>query len=173
MKIGLPHHHLSVLSRTMGYRLLFALAATLLLLLPKAALPQSLQTFDPHSQTPVLVRNGGATLTQHYDPSKTLRLTIALAHPNMAGERALIDQLHDKQSPLFHKYLTSAEWDARFAPSVADEQAVVDWAKSQGLTVTNRYADRLLVDVIGTAGAIEKAFNLKINNYSVGSETYF
>jgi hypothetical protein len=144
-----------------------------ILLLPQPVRSQTLQAIDPHSQTPVQVRTGSATLTQHYDPSKTLRLTIALTHPHPTQERTLIDALHDKHSPLFHQYLSSSEWDARFAPSVEDEQAVVDWANSQGLSVTNRYPDRLLVDVVATAGAIEKAFNLKINSYKVGSETYY
>lgn len=159
--------------RTACSRMLSLCATTLLMLLPQAAISQSLQTVDPLSQTPVQVRTGSATLTQHYDPTKMLRLTIALKVPHMDQERVLIDALHDKQSPLFHQFLSSEEWDARFAPSAEDEQAVVDWAKSQGLTVTNRYADRLLVDVVASAGSIEKAFNLKINNYSVGSETYY
>jgi len=149
------------------------LAATLsVLLIPVAAHAQT--TPRPSmSHTPPQVLSGAATLTQHYNPNNMLRVTIALVPPHMDQERQLIDQLHDKKSPLFHKFLSSEEWDARFAPSASDEQAIVDWAKSQGLTINNRYADRLLVDVQAPAGVLEKAFNVKINNYQVGTQTYY
>jgi subtilase family serine protease len=50
---------------------------------------------------------------------------------------------------------------------------VVNWAQSQGLAVTNRYANRLLVDVAAPAGVIEKVFGVTINNYQVGDEVDF
>ena len=79
-------------------------------------------------------------MIEHYDPSKPLRITIGLTPPHIDEERQLIDQLHDKNSPEFQKWLTSEQWEARFAPSVEDEQAVLDWARSRALSVTNRFA---------------------------------
>jgi hypothetical protein len=155
---------------------LLALAAMLCLsLAPKPALSQVSATLanQSNSQTPLQVKSGKATLTQHYDPTKMLRLTIALTPPHPDQERQLITALHDKQSPLFHKFLTPQQWDARFAPSAQDEQAVVDWATGAGFTINQRYADRLLVDVQAPAGVIEKALNITINNYQIGSTTYF
>jgi len=102
-----------------------------------------------------------------------LRLTIALAPPHMNEERQLIDELHDKKSPEFHRFLTAEQWNARFSPSQEDEQAVVNWAQSQGFTITNRYANRLLVDVEAPAGTIERALSVKINNYQMGSKVYY
>jgi hypothetical protein len=155
---------------------LLALAAMLCLsLAAKPAHSQVSATLanKANSQTPMQVLSGKATLTQHYDPTKMLRLTIALTPPHPDQERQLLTALHDKQSPLFHKFLTPQQWDARFAPSAADEQAVVDWATSVGFTINQRYADRLLVDVQAPAGVIEKALNITINNYQIGSTTYF
>ncbi len=134
---------------------------------------QSIPASRALSQTPSQVLNGKATLAQHYDSSKMLRLTIALKLPHLDQERQLLDQLHDKKSPQFHKFLTPEQWDARFAPSAEDEQAIVSWAQSRGLTITHRYADRLLVDVEAPAGIIEKALNVAINNYQMGAQTYF
>jgi predicted secreted protein len=102
-----------------------------------------------------------------------LRLTFALIPPHMDQEKQLIEELHDRKSPLFHKFLTQQQWNDRFAPSADDEQAVVDWAQSQGLTITKRFPDRLLVDVEAPVGVIEKALNIKINSYTMGSQTYF
>ena len=147
--------------------------ALLLLFLAGTAFAQTLPTNRAFSQTPAQVLDGRATLTQHYDPTKKLRLTLALTPPHMDEERQLIDELHDKKSPEFHHFLTGEQWNARFSPSSEDEQAVVNWAQSQGFTITNRYANRLLVDVEAPAGTIEKALNVKINNYQMGSNTYY
>ena len=152
------------------------LAATLFMMgAPKGATAQVSATIGSRTMThtPAQVLDGRARLTQTYDPSKKLRLTIGLASQHPDQQRELLDQLHDKKSSLFHKFLTADEWNARFAPSVEDEQAVVDWAQSQGLTITHRYKSRLLVDVEAPVATIEKALNLTINNYQMNGQTYF
>ncbi len=123
--------------------------------------------------TPQKVLEGTATLVSHYNPDQKLRLVLTIKAPHMAEEEQFIKELTTKGSPNFHKFLTLEQWNARYAPSVEDEQAVVDWAQSVGLTVTKRYSDRLIVDVEGTAGTIEKAFGVTINNYQVGNEVDF
>src|SRR5271165_2263028 len=121
----------------------------------------------PSGQTPLEVLDGRATRASHYEPSRMLRLAIVLTPPHLAEEKQFLDDIQNKQSPLFHQFLTAEEWNARFSPSVEDEQAVVDWAQSQGLTITQRYPNRLLVDVEAQAGIIEKALNVTINIYQL------
>jgi subtilase family serine protease len=123
--------------------------------------------------TPRMVREGSARIVQAYEPTSKLRLAISIKAPKMAEEEALLKQLQDKTSPNYHKWLTPEQWNARFAPSESDEQAVVDWATSQGLTVTSRYPNRLMVNVEGTVDTIQKAFNIKINRYEVNGTTEF
>jgi hypothetical protein len=123
--------------------------------------------------TPPAVRQGAAIRVSHYNPDQKLRLALNLQPPHLAEEDQFIKELVTKGSPGFHKFLTQEEWNERFAPSVEDEQAVVDWAQSVGLSVTKRYPNRLLVSVEGTAGTIEKAFGVTINNYQVGGEVDF
>ena len=115
--------------------------------------------------TPSNVRDGTAALTKHYNSANMLRLAIALQPPHWDEEQAFLQAVQTKGSPLFHQFLTPEEWNEQFAPSVADEQAVVDWATSQGLTVTHRYRNRLLVDVEAPAGTLEQAFGVTINSY--------
>ena len=124
-------------------------------------------------QTPPQVLMGTAKLVEHYNPSQMLRLVFALRPPHMAEEEEFLKELHTKGSPNFHRFLTPEEWDSRFAPSVEDEQAVVDWARSAGFTVTHRFPDRLLVDVEAPAGTIEKVFGVTINRYQLGAEILF
>ena len=98
---------------------------------------------------------------------------MAVKPPHMAEEEQFRNELQTKGSPNFHKFLTAEEWNARFAPSAEDEQKVVDWATSQGLTVTSRYNHRLVVDVEAPAGVIEKAFGVTLNNYQFRNEIDF
>jgi hypothetical protein len=149
------------------------LATSLLLFISSvAALSQnSSTTFRGH--TPPKVLDGTATPVQHYDPSQMLRLSFVLTPPHIDEERTLIEQLHDKKSPLFHQFLTAEQFNARFAPSAADEESLVTWAQSQGLTITHRYSSRLAVGVEAPAGVIEKALNIKLNNYKLDTRSFF
>ncbi len=128
---------------------------------------------DPSAGVPLSVVNGSAKLIQHTSPSQALRVVIGLERPHPDAEEQFLSDLHTKGSKEFHHFLTSAEWNTRFGPTQQDEQAVVDWAKSQGLKVSNRFPHRLVVDLEGTVASMEKAFNVTINNYQVGAEVHF
>jgi Pro-kumamolisin, activation domain/Bacterial Ig-like domain (group 3) len=123
--------------------------------------------------TPQKVLDGTALRVGHYNPEQKLRLALAVQPPHMDEEEKFIKELTTKGSPNFHKFLTQEQWNARFAPAAEDEQKVVDWAESQGLTITHRYPNRLLVDVEGPASVIEKAFGVTMNRYKVGDEEDF
>ncbi|HKF46366.1 MAG TPA: protease pro-enzyme activation domain-containing protein [Terracidiphilus sp.] len=123
--------------------------------------------------TPLEVMNGQATLAGHLPAAQKLRLVLGLQPPHMAEEEAFLVDLQTKGSPNFHKYPTPEEWNARFAPAAEDEQKVVDWAQSQGLSVTHRYANRLIVDVEGTSDVVEKAFAVQMNQYKLATGVEF
>jgi hypothetical protein len=106
-------------------------------------------------------------------PTQMRRLDFALVTPHPDEEEQFLRELMTPGSPQFHKFLTADQWIARFAPSAADEQAVVDWATSQGLTVTHRFPNRLIVGVEAPMATIEKALQVRINNYLLDGYTYF
>ena len=146
--------------------LLIACAACL----PTYSLAQQRTSIE---QTPRAVREGSAQLIGHYDSNQMLRLVFALKPPHLEEEEQFLNQLQDKDSPLFHKYLSEKEWNERFAPSAQDEQAVVAWAQSQGLTITQRFPNRLLVDVEAPVAIIEKALDVAINRYQLKQASYY
>jgi hypothetical protein len=121
--------------------------------------------FQPY--TPPVIQQGKAKLIGHYNPEQMLRVTIALQPPHWAEEQQFLKDLQNdaKASPKSQGFLTAEQWNTRFAPTTEDEQAVVDWAKSQGLEVTHRYANRLVVDVAAPAGVLEHAFGVTLNTY--------
>jgi subtilase family serine protease len=139
-----------------------------------AAIPAMPQTGTAVTGTvPPAVANGTAVAAGHYNPSQILRLVFGLQHPNMAAEEQFLVALHTKGSPEFQKFLTADEWNARFSPSQQDEQAVVNWAQAHGLTVAQRFANRLLVDVEAPVSTIEAALGVTINSYQIGGASYF
>jgi subtilase family serine protease len=125
------------------------------------------QTVDalPASQTPRPVLDGTAQLVAHYDSANMLRLAIMLRPPHPDELRQFLEDVQDKNSQLFHRFLSPDEWNERFGPTVEDEQMVVAWAQSAGFTVIKRYNHRLMVQVEAPAGTIEKALHLTINTY--------
>jgi hypothetical protein len=124
-------------------------------------------------RTPPQVVTGAATVTGHYTANPKLRLTIALRPPNPEQEAEFLRALQDKTSAQYHQFLSQANWIARFSPSEADEQAVMEWATSQGFTITHRFPNRLLVDVEAPISAIETALGVTINSYSLNGASYF
>ena len=126
-----------------------------------------------HSRTPMEVVNGTAQLVSRFAAQSKIRLTLGLNPPKLAEEEKFLAGLQDKNSPNFHKYLTPEQWNTRFAPSAQDEQAVVDWLTANGMTVTHRYPNRLVVDAEATSQVVEKAFAVQVNSYKVGAQVEF
>lgn len=152
---------------------LVSLLLVSLMYAPQPATAQADATGRLTGFTPKPVLDGTARLVGPYAPNQKLRLALGLERPHPAEEEQFLEELHTKGSPSFMRFLTLQQWIARFSPSKENEQAIVDWAKSQGLTVTQRYPNRLLVDVEGPVAAIQGAFGININSYKIGSRTHF
>ena len=92
-----------------------------------------------------------------------------------AQERALaqfIKDTHDPSSPLFHHWITPAEFGQRYGAAPADVARVTDWLASQGFKVHQVYPNQLVVDFTGSAGQIRQAFRTEIHNLQVNGETH-
>jgi len=127
----------------------------------------------PH--LPVAVANGQAAMTGAVSPQQSLNLAIHLPVRNQAELTQLLHDLYDPKSPSFHKYLNVSEFTKRFAVTAADYNAVVAWAKSNGLTVTAKTPNRRLLAVQGSVGTVNRAFHVKINYYRRpgGARTFY
>lgn len=98
-------------------------------------------------------------------PTNQLHLAIGLPLHNQAALDSLLQQIYDPASPNYHHFLTSQEFDAQFGPTAADVQAVVEFARTNGLTVTRVHGNRMLVEVTGQASNIEGAFKVTLKEY--------
>jgi subtilase family serine protease len=79
-------------------------------------------------------------------------------------------QLYQRGSAQFHHYLKPADFTAAFAPTAADYQALIAFAKSQGLTVTGTHPNRTLLDVTGSVANVERALRVHMNVYQHPTE---
>src|ERR1035441_6484829 len=94
-----------------------------------------------------------------------LRLIIGLPLRNQETLTNLLHQIYDPSSPNYHHYLTPKEFTQRFGPTEKDYQAIIAFAKANGLTVTGTHPDRTLLDVSASVAEIEKALHITMHIY--------
>jgi hypothetical protein len=94
-----------------------------------------------------------------------LQLAIGLPLRDQAGLSDFLAELYDPSSPNFRKFLSPAEFAARFGPSVADYTTVENFARANGLTIARTHGNRLLLDVSGPVAAINHAFHITLRTY--------
>ena len=97
--------------------------------------------------------------------AQQLHLAFALPLRNQGELTGLMRQLYDPASTNFHKFLTPPEFAARFGPTEADYATVINFAVTNGLTVTGTHPNRLLLDVAGRTADIERAFGIGLRTY--------
>ena len=82
----------------------------------------------------------------------------------------LIDELNDKNSANFHKWLTAEEFGERFGVAQEDIDTVTSWLESQGFRVNQVYTNRMMIDFSGSAGQFRDTFRAPIHQIeSTGS----
>ncbi|HJT23876.1 MAG TPA: protease pro-enzyme activation domain-containing protein, partial [bacterium] len=106
-----------------------------------------------------------APLVSEMPPSEKISLAIGLPLRNQQALQSMLQRLYDPKSPIYGHFLTPAKFAEMFGPTIDDYQALIDFAKSNGLSITGTHSNRTLVEVSGTVGDIEKTFNVKLNYY--------
>ena len=100
-------------------------------------------------------------------------LTFRLSTAQQADLNQLLRDQQNPASPQYHKWITPAQYAARFGMTQSDLAKVASWAQSQGLTVDAISSNRTEVSFSGTVGQIEYALKTELHNYSVNGEQHF
>ncbi len=116
------------------------------------------------------VQNGKARFLNRLAGTQTLRLNIVLPLRDQAGLDDFLQELYDPSSPSYRHFLTVPEFTARFGPTQADYDAVVAYAKENGLVVVGGSRDGMDVQVEGTVANIETAFHVSMGVYQHPTE---
>jgi hypothetical protein len=94
--------------------------------------------------------------------SRSLRLALVLTLRNQEVLATTLHELYDPTSPNYHHWLTSQQFSELFGPTKEDVEKATEFSEKYGLTVLEVAANRMIVDVSGTAGDMEKAFKVRM-----------
>ncbi|MFZ0662258.1 MAG: protease pro-enzyme activation domain-containing protein [Acidobacteriaceae bacterium] len=107
------------------------------------------------------------------DPSG--RIFLLLRH-NQARQQALTQYLSDLQNPasqVYHKWLTPAQYGARFGASPSDIQQVESWLQSYGLNIDKVPPANNVIEFSGTVNEVQNAFHTSIDTFVIQGKKYF
>jgi len=99
-----------------------------------------------------------------------MNLDIVLPLRDQAGLDMFVEEVNDPASAIYRQFLTVPEFTAKFGPTQADYDAVVQFAKLNGLTVTGGTRDGMEVQVEGPVSAVEAAFHVHMTTYQHPTE---
>ncbi|MCL4562176.1 MAG: S53 family peptidase [Chloroflexi bacterium] len=110
-------------------------------------------------------------LTGPADPQSAIGFRVYLGWQNAAAAEAFAQSVSDPNSPMYGKYLTSAQFRQKFAPSQAEVNAVQSWLRSQGFDVVYTPQNNHYVSAQGTVAQAETAFGAKFDLYKVNGKS--
>jgi uncharacterized repeat protein (TIGR01451 family) len=108
-----------------------------------------------------------AIFVEHLDSNTQVPVTFMLPLRNEEELEDLIKRIYDPNDEHYQKYLTTDEFNARFAPSEEDYNRVIAHAKELGLSISGTHSNRLLLNAIGSAEAVQNGFNLHLHHYQL------
>jgi subtilase family serine protease len=128
------------------------------------------------SQNTVLAGTRGdyanpANLRGHVNASLPVDVDVILKLRNADQAQAVTDAVSTPGNPNYRHYLSTANWNSRFAPTDATVASVKAWLTHHGLKVGDVPSNNLFVPASGSAGQIERAFATTLNNYSLAGKT--
>jgi len=104
------------------------------------------------------------------ESSKRLNLAIGLPLRNADALDKFLRDVQDPTSPSFGHYLTPEQFTEQFGPTEQDYRALIEWAKTNGLTIVQTHPNRLILDVEGTVWDIETAFHVTMRTFDHPAE---
>ncbi len=115
-------------------------------------------------------QDGTARSMGRLPASQTMNLVITLPLRNQDDLNQVLKDLYDPSSPSYRQFLTVEQFTDRFGPTQADYDAVIEFAKQNGLTVTGTSPNRVNVQVAGPVSKVEAAFHVNMGLYQHPTE---
>ena len=106
-------------------------------------------------------------------PTHEHSFIVGLQLRNRAALEQFLADVQNPASPVYQQFLTPDQFNALYAPTPAEEERVVDYLQANGLTVTDRFANRLLVGAVGSGAALERAFGVEMHNVVFKGESHY
>jgi subtilase family serine protease len=106
------------------------------------------------------------------DPSSTTHFSVYFPLTNQVALDQLVNDQTNSASPNYHKWLTPAEFNARFGPNPADMARVSARLEAAGFTITAIHTQS--IEVTGPVALVENLFSTRLNQMrTVRGQTRF
>lgn len=117
---------------------------------------------------------GGTDLGRVPDSFALPHMTLVLksSAAQMQSLKTLTAAQQNPASPLYHHWLTTAQYRQAFAPAAADIDRLTSWLGRQGFVVNAVAGSGLSIDFTGTAGLVRQTFATGIHAVSMRSGTH-
>lgn len=103
-----------------------------------------------------------------------VRIAVVLNYHHDAELESLTEAQADPDSPLFHHFLTSAQFNSFFSPTPAEYGRVLASLQRGGFKITHAFPNRTVIDAVAPAPVAARYFNTDIHRVmrADGSRTY-
>ncbi len=112
-----------------------------------------------------VIQTGEAAAIGKVPSEQIMNLDLVLPLRDPARLDALLADIYDPASGSYGQFLSVEEFTARFGPTQADYDAVVQFAEARSLQVTGGSREGMEVQVTASVSAIEAAFHLNMRTY--------
>jgi len=99
------------------------------------------------------------------DRHAKLELSIGLPLRNQDELEAFNAAVSDPASPRFRQYMEAAVFAERFGPLAEDYEKLIAFVEANGLTVTARHSNRMVLGVSGPVAAVEKTLHIRLSAF--------
>jgi subtilase family serine protease len=107
------------------------------------------------------------------DPAQTLALAFPLARRGSGDLAALLAAISDPHSPLYHHYLTPAQYAAAYEPGAAQRSSAIATLTALGFSVAPAGASDDMLQATGAVASAEAAFGVQLSAYRAADGTLY
>jgi subtilase family serine protease len=130
------------------------------------------------AQSNTKISNNTPGLIQHaadqgpVDPASVLTVNVWLKLHNEKQLDQLLEGQKSKDSPNYHRWITQSQFNASYAPTAQEVNAVSNFLTAHKLTVISVAENNLYVKAQGAVADLQKTFNVHIHAYKLNGVNY-
>jgi subtilase family serine protease len=100
-------------------------------------------------------------------PMNGIQLQLRRSAGHEQAAENLAEELHRGGSPVFHQWLSAAQYADQFGVHPNDVARIGDWLRGHGFTVHAQSLSRMTIEFSGTAGQVRDALGTEIHSLEV------
>lgn len=113
-----------------------------------------------------------ATLLSPAPADHVMTIGVSVRRPDAPAVNQLYTELYDPSNPLYHHFLTPAQFDAQFGLPPGQVAAVEHWLSAGGLKVVTASGDGTYYTASGTVAELDRLFEVSIGTYRFHGGTF-